>query len=251
VLNNYINVQFFTPAERGAGNALILRRVKFGSFTQTPVGMESWAGKPYNIDMVYTTLLNGVPSSVVAPSIVKVFDYNQITGNNFQVYYKEQAPSFILPVTTTSAMWGRDPGFVGAPVGLLTNAQAWSQYGMAVAGAVAPTNDSTTRPEINGFTAPIQAPTSQPRAVLYTPFTNANIPFGELIRIHYGLDGVLPVGAAVFFQLDNQTPFSNYNDGGIWSVSRGFHTLRAYIGNAQTGVKITGTRETSATFQVV
>lgn len=95
-------------------------------------------GRDYTqLDQVFVTNLNGV------------------SGDNFQVYYLQQAPDYIMPQTI---YYGPDDNNDGVPdwymdkgcpeVGL-TNAQAWQQYGIAIAGAVSPTN--VTRPEIMGF----------------------------------------------------------------------------------------------------
>jgi hypothetical protein len=71
-----------------------------------------------------------------------VYDYNQIAGNNFRVYYNEQAAGFILPQTSAIGL--------GSPVAGLTNQQNWDTYGIAVAGSIAPSS-ATTRPGIYGL----------------------------------------------------------------------------------------------------
>ena len=76
-----------------------------------------------------------------------VYAYNGVATDNFQVYYLQQAPSFVLPQST----YNGDGTFRldAAPTTGMTNQQAWSQYHMAFAGAICPT--TATRPEINGF----------------------------------------------------------------------------------------------------
>jgi PKD repeat protein len=71
-----------------------------------------------------------------------VYNYNQVAGSNFQVYYNEQAASFIVPQTSSAG--------IGSPDAGLTNQDNWNKYGLAIAGAVAPSN-ATTRAKIRGL----------------------------------------------------------------------------------------------------
>ena len=73
-----------------------------------------------------------------------MYDYDQVSGQNFQVYYAQQAASFIMPQT------GSAYGLIASPVAGLTNQQNWNTYGIAIAGAVAPSN-ATTMTGINGL----------------------------------------------------------------------------------------------------
>lgn len=101
---------------------------------------------------------------------VLVYDYNQMANQNFQAYYKEQAPDYIVPKKIISAQYGSGCVSVnGSPESGLTNTQNWAKYhydgtlktvstdaGLAIAGAVAPCTDATTHPEvINGLTCAI------------------------------------------------------------------------------------------------
>jgi hypothetical protein len=70
--------------------------------------------------------------------------FNGIAGDNFQVFAREQAPSVIVPQTNHL--------HIGVPQAGLTNAQAWSIYGKAINGEVAPC--ATTRINIHGFVCP-------------------------------------------------------------------------------------------------
>ena len=80
-----------------------------------------------------------------------VQDHNGVVGDNFLVYYTQQAPNFVVPVSIFNSDGSRK--VIGAPVAGLTNAQAWSQYQVAVAGAVAPC--TTTRNLIvNAYACP-------------------------------------------------------------------------------------------------
>jgi hypothetical protein len=89
---------------------------------------------------------HGPNTNVVVADEVWIYDYNGNAGDNFRVYYKEQAPSFPVPAS--------GPEVFGAPVPGLTNAESWSRYKIAVAGSVAPC--STERPGFGGFTCAIK-----------------------------------------------------------------------------------------------
>lgn len=133
----------------------IIRNVGFASVSG-PVG-----GNPqYNIAMDYT--LHNSAANLIKRDAVFVYDYNRTTGDNFQVFYNEQAPDFIVPQSSGN--------LAGSPVAGWTNAQNWAQYGIAIAGEVA--NNTTTRAGIYGLVRggtpppPLTAPsiTAQPAA---------------------------------------------------------------------------------------
>ena len=83
--------------------------------------------------------------AVTRPDEILIQDYNGVAGDNFQVFYTQQAPTFVVPVSLFNADGSRR--VIGAPVAGLTNAQAWSQYQVAVAGSVA--TCTTTRNQIS------------------------------------------------------------------------------------------------------
>lgn len=72
-------------------------------------------------------------------------------GDNFRLYYLEQASDFIVPQTIPNTLYGGSK-VVGCVEANLTNAQAWAKYGVAIAGSVAPCK--TTRPTIRGLCCP-------------------------------------------------------------------------------------------------
>jgi PKD repeat protein len=83
---------------------------------------------------------------------VFVYNYNGIAGNNFQVYYNAQAANAVVMQTTVNS--DGSPANLASPLNGLTNAQLWAQYGIAVAGGVAPTN-ATTESDIFGLVVSI------------------------------------------------------------------------------------------------
>jgi hypothetical protein len=86
-------------------------------------------------------------ANLIQSDQIFVYAYNGVATDNFQVYYLQQAPNFVLPASTFNS----DGTFRldAAPKAGLTNQQAWSQYGIAFAGAISPT--TATRPDVNGF----------------------------------------------------------------------------------------------------
>ncbi len=73
---------------------------------------------------------------------VLVYNYNGVSGDNFQVFYTQQAANFVVPQSVLNS--DGTPSVLGAPVSGLTNAQTLATYGIAIAGAVAPSNATTT-----------------------------------------------------------------------------------------------------------
>jgi hypothetical protein len=97
-----------------------------------------------NIDMDYMPMTVG---NYMISDKVLVYNYNGVAGNNFQVFYNEQAPGFVPPTSTFNS--DGTPALIGSPVAGLTNQQLWNQYGIAVAGAVA--TGATAQPGIYGL----------------------------------------------------------------------------------------------------
>jgi hypothetical protein len=81
---------------------------------------------------------------------ILVIDHDGIAGDTFQLYYAEQAPGAIVPKTILNP--DGTARLRGSPVSGLTNAQTRQQYGIAIAGAVAPC--TTVRPGLDGFVCP-------------------------------------------------------------------------------------------------
>jgi hypothetical protein len=67
---------------------------------------------------------------------IYVYDYNQVAGDSFRLYYVQQAPDYVVPQTIPNA--DGTAQMVGAPEAGLTNQQAWQRFRIAIAGAVAP-----------------------------------------------------------------------------------------------------------------
>lgn len=149
-LRNYLNIAVRSALyvheqpNQQRGKGLEIRNVVFDSLNIDPL---SDVPQEYNIYMEY---VEGSSRSVVSVDWVKVYDYNGVPGDNFQIYYNEQHADFVPGVTGT---YGR---FFGSPEEGLTNQQLWDEYGIAVAGALAPSVDGESsnaqdRSEIHGL----------------------------------------------------------------------------------------------------
>ena len=115
--------------------SMIIRNVQFGSTAGWNLGDKT----PYTIAMDYTT--HNDSANLQKSDTVFVQDYNGVTGDNFRVFYNEQAPSFIMPPSSGN--------LVASPQAGLTNQQLWNQYGIALAGELA--TNTTTRSGIKGL----------------------------------------------------------------------------------------------------
>src|SRR5262249_36312629 len=60
---------------------------------------------------------------------VYVYDFNGVVGDDFQVFYWQQAPDFVVPQSNGDT--------VGSPVPGLTNLENWRRCGIAIGGAIA------------------------------------------------------------------------------------------------------------------
>jgi len=247
VFKNYINVVVAPPLDDrpGNGNALELRNDSFTLVSTLPPGPASLStvGPPRNIAMTNASFGN-----LTQPSTVKVYNYNQVQGDNFQVFYNEQSPGFIMPQTNPALLSSTNDGTIGSPAAGLTNAQNWLKYGIAMAGGVAPAGASASRPEILGLVGPLQNPSAvAPRVVLITPWQGALVVGSPPLRVRYNVNGVLPAGAVVYLALDGGTPATQLSDGEVTNITAGRHVLVAYIADAN-GQQWPGTVSTSAIF---
>jgi PKD repeat protein len=151
-LANYYNVFVRTLwAVTGGGVDLSPRQTILSNDTFGRVAMTDRNGDPQqNIVMKYQT--SGPNVNLTQLDQVLVYNYNGVSGDNFQVYYTQQAPSFVLP-QSTPASTSTTP-LIGSPVSGLTNQENWDQYGIALAGALAPPG-AKTRDGITGLVNPI------------------------------------------------------------------------------------------------
>jgi hypothetical protein len=142
-LRNNINISVRTLGAPGSSpngawrdpKTLTIRNVRFGSTAGWSLGGYT----PYNIAMSYTTH-NGA-ANLIEDDRVFVYDYNGVAGDDFQVFYKQQAPDYVVAASSGN--------LVGSPEAGLTNEQLWNKYQVAFAGEVA--WNATSRTGINGL----------------------------------------------------------------------------------------------------
>jgi hypothetical protein len=92
-------------------------------------------------------------TDLIQQDTVSVYQFNGAAGDNFRVYYNEQAANAILPQTVYYPD-GVTVYMQGSPEAGLTNAQNWARYHIAFAGSIAPST-ATTRAQIYGLVDPI------------------------------------------------------------------------------------------------
>lgn len=82
----------------------------------------------------YAVYMNFIlTGNITRTNEVFLYDFNGVKGANYRVYYPQQAPNFVVPMTSSSV--------IGSPQQGLTNAETWERYGVAVGGAVAPSRE--------------------------------------------------------------------------------------------------------------
>ena len=172
-LRNYFDITVQTRKRDSSPRETLIRNVTFDSVAMSDVDR---FGQQHTIGMNFDF---GLDTRAIASDRVYVEDYQAIPSNNFQIFYREQAPAFIVPQTTNN---GRS---LGSPEQGLTNLQNWTTYGIAIAGEQAPCLDDFTFPEIDGFTCtgnqapppPIQdtEPPSSPSQLIANQTSNDHI----------------------------------------------------------------------------
>ncbi|MGB0910610.1 MAG: PKD domain-containing protein, partial [Nitrospirales bacterium] len=126
-LKNYVNIQEGLPNINE--KETVIRNVR-----TEPLNIPAISGQPAqstSIHMRYSLSRHTV--LVDRMSRTHVYDFNGIQGNNFDVYFEEQAPDYPIPP---------DPDFngrlVGCPDRNSTNQECMDNHGVAVAGVIAP-----------------------------------------------------------------------------------------------------------------
>jgi hypothetical protein len=146
-LRNALNVVVPTigaPGSAPDGRSLppkstLIRNVRFRAVMGDVGGERQCA-----IAMSFTTH-NGT-ANLVRPDRVVVRAFNGRSGDDFRVFYMQQAPGFVIPASAGN--------LAGAPQAGMTNAQAWARHRIAIAGEVADSAD--TRAGVCGLVRPLR-----------------------------------------------------------------------------------------------
>jgi hypothetical protein len=160
---------------------------------------------------------------------VYIKNYNREQGRNLQIFYREQAPDFIVPQSADCR--------IGSPETGLTNLQNWQKYTIAIAGTVAPC--TTILPEFKGFVCPWDGVTIPPPPESNAPTLLINNPIvgstvaAQAITVTYRISGNnVASGTHPHFQLDTQPEVMDTDADGTYTftnVARGNHTLKGYL----------------------
>ncbi len=145
---NYTNISVAPVARYNNGVGLPTRAITIQdvAFQTVNASGTSYENVPqYHIEMNFQT---GNYVNLLVKNEVFVANYNN-TGNDFQVYYLEQRPDFIVPETTVDAKGSVK--MVGAPGPGLTNQDMVNNGDSPIAGEIAPCLNDTSYLEIKGY----------------------------------------------------------------------------------------------------
>ncbi|HWE37882.1 MAG TPA: G8 domain-containing protein [Isosphaeraceae bacterium] len=133
---NNVNDFLIEPSWAPNGRRLTIVNPRFGTLSPSALGGQT-QHELFLIGDAAVPNQATLSSIIAAGSPVDLFDPDQVLFNGQQVYFDHQLPGFVITGTNV-------PGLDGT-----TNAQLWSQYHLALGGAVAPTT-ATTDPRIAG-----------------------------------------------------------------------------------------------------
>jgi hypothetical protein len=150
-LQNYIDVKL-EPLWTSGDNPNILgtRKVVIANVQFANLSIASNWGAQLTIERDFSGIVGGV-LNLRQLDQVYVYNYNNVTGDNFQVYFAGQAANAIYQQSSYDS--GGAILVLASPVAGLTNQQTWDQYGIALAGVVAPVT-ATTRGGVAGLVCP-------------------------------------------------------------------------------------------------
>ncbi len=151
----------------------------------------------FSIYMDYDTSVDR-GSNLLAKNEVFVLQYNGVASQNYQVYYLEQAPNFVVPQSVLVNNPRFD--FTASPEPGLTNLQLWQKYGVAIAGAVAPTRevdgDNGQAALARGLALGIRGLVFPLKSLPAAPRANAGADFSAVQNQVVSLAGTVSAGAA-------------------------------------------------------
>jgi hypothetical protein len=131
---------------------VLVKNVKFGAWRDEPlssIGM--WFSPDY--ELAWET------ANLIQKDQLFVTSFNQIPGDDFEVFYNEQHPrDYLVPQTDPSPFDPDAPRLLGSPEAGLNNTENWNKYGIAIAGAVTPCTTTRDRDGIYGFVCVVPPP---------------------------------------------------------------------------------------------
>jgi fibronectin type 3 domain-containing protein/chitodextrinase len=153
-LANYWNVVVDTRWDiSGYATPFEARNIVIQNVTFAPAFMASKGdGLPGPSNIMMMPGSRGGTGYLTGLNTVTVLNYNGVTGDNFKVYYNEQAANYILPQTV--AVSPTNLVMVGSPEAGLTNQQNYDRYGICWGGEIAPST-ATTRADVYGLVVTI------------------------------------------------------------------------------------------------
>ena len=135
-MRNYVDFVISPMWWLNTATALPARQVTITNVQFVPLGVpDYWEYGPQK-DIVMNGAFRGDSTTLITPDDVYVYQYNGDPTKNYRIYYNEQAASYVLPQSVVAA--DGNVRLNAAPVAGLTNAEAWTLYGIAFAGSVAP-----------------------------------------------------------------------------------------------------------------
>ena len=169
--NNIHNLEVRMADEAKPLTITIAGNVQFGTLTASQLGGRTQYNTFMNSDATLITREDLFPLYFEAQTT----NLNTVTYNGKQLYFNEQAANYIPFQKGTASPW------VPAKLIGLTNQQLWQQYGIAFAGAVAPSG-ATSSPRLYGL---LGAPTTySPTYTMVSPTSTTKLKGYQLIYIN-------------------------------------------------------------------
>jgi hypothetical protein len=143
-LRNAVNVRMVRLYITGDPENIAPRKVYLDNIVFATPTVPSLGRVWKNIEMYFG---NGGALNLIQKNELYVTNYNGVAGDNFRVYYYEQAADFVIPQTIPGRL-------VGSPEAGLTNRQNMDKYGIAISGSIAPAS-AVQRAGIHGLVSPM------------------------------------------------------------------------------------------------
>ena len=230
-LRNNLNIEIRTPHEDAiAGASPRYTLIENVDFDDDPENIP--AGKR-NIRMRYS---DGRFTNIIQQDVVEVVSFNRDPRANFQLFFSEQAPDFIVPQSGANGRFSP----VGAPIAGQTNEGLWEDYGLAVAGQVAPGGESSgsrlTYTSVDGLAFPLTRTATGAAVLSISPDTGA-VGDRRTAARRIIISGVADPSAEVqVFDYQRLLGSVVANENGLWSLdisdtplASGEHQLTARI----------------------